>query len=77
MMSRFHNAHDAAKEAPEERRTGRQAGADDVEADFGGRCRVGEDGCLADVVRYTGHRTEDPEEKRSGNGDKDDAGQSQ
>ncbi|EXF78113.1 hypothetical protein CFIO01_04458 [Colletotrichum fioriniae PJ7] len=75
MMSRFHNAHDAAKEAPEERRTGRQAGADDVEADFGGRCRVGEDGCLADVVRYTGHRTEDPEEKRSGNGDKDDAGQ--
>ncbi|KAK1469119.1 hypothetical protein CMEL01_00886 [Colletotrichum melonis] len=61
-------------DAPEERRTGRQTGADDVEADFSGRCRVGEDGCLADVVRYTGHRTEDPEEKRSGDGDEDYAG---
>ncbi|KXH51605.1 hypothetical protein CNYM01_06367 [Colletotrichum nymphaeae SA-01] len=64
-------------EAPEERRTGRQAGADDVEADFGGRCRVREDGRLADVVRYTGHRTEDPEEKRPGDGDEDYAGKSQ
>ncbi|KAK7454348.1 hypothetical protein Landi51_03468 [Colletotrichum acutatum] len=44
---------------------------------FGGRCRIGEDGCLADVVRYTGHGAKDPEEKRSGDGNEDNAGESQ